>query len=614
MNRLKYILLASALLAGTNAFAQQGYREEHINFKGEHPDSPNSRLLKQKTTNLGTLLVQGYVDGKLTGYKFPYNVEHLKNAPPPKESWPPKWNSKNYYFLGDRVTYKGNIYDMVNEIGPSPVPPDKSDKWMRWRFKLEGQPLRVKYSYPSIKDTLPKGEFLKSMISFEEPISYVWFSSSEYFEGNKVVFQGKIYQAIQDVEPGTSLSDENYWRRQSRSLPFFFNSLDNLTSITVLNYFTVEEDTTWIPQTLSLRVFDDNRGYALRLISFLYCDVIGYLKSISQPLLYLSDLGYIGHSTFILDEKSREKLLHFIQIKLKMKELAEEGLIVMDHSKLADFANGAEGGKEKFGITQDLNTNDLRIKSHGQTIAIIPIGKFLDIAQLEEPAVFIYADAINQRIFKGYKETPFNDYSYFDIPVVIDSLIPFPICQPLQVKKSAGYYWLEEDSVAFQNSFKRDIILDAWSCIVAAAQEKSILPEKERNVNSLSYDWSKTYKDTLGLDLTDENWLTLLHGDNYNYESPIEYAASDNSIKFTGFSVIYKRYFPTDNIKFTPLGIKVYGEWKETNISDSFKWESVREVWRKRDPRKYNRLIDSIERGELPIGNSKLVAGLQEID
>jgi len=612
MTPLKHVLITSLLLAGTNALAQHGYLEADINFKDEYTDSINARLIKQKTTNLGTLLVQGYLAGKLTGYKFSYNEEEIKNASPSNESWPPKWNPKNYYFLGDRVTYKGNVYDMVNEIHPNPVPPDKSDKWMRWP-KWVGQPLRVKYSYPSIKDTLAKAEFLKSMISLEEQIPYAWFSSREYFEGDKVLFQGEIYRAIQDSEPGTSLSDENFWRRQSRSLPFIFYPLDNLTSITILNYFQVKQDTTWIPQMVTLKVYDDNRGFASELISFLYCDVIAYLNSISQPLLYLSDMGYVGNSTFIPGEKNSENLLQFIQLKLKTKELAEEDITVMDRSEFPDFLMNNELSKNNYRVTQDLNTNDLRVKRYGKTVMRIPIDKFMTIAKFKEPTLFTYSEGFDQGIFNSHKSVPFTNYSYYDIPVAIDSLIPFPSCQPVNAKKTTGYYWLEEDSLTFQNSYKREIMLDAWKCIVAAAQEKSILPEKEKNVNSLSYDWSKAYKDTLGLDLTDVNWLTLIHDDNYNYESPIEYAASDDSIKFTGFSVIYKRYFPVDNMKFTPLEIKVYGERNELNISNSFKWESVKEVLRKRDPRKYNRLINSIENGELPIGNSKLVAGLQQI-
>lgn len=107
MTPLKYILIASTLLGGPNVLAQQGYLNEHINFKDEYTDSVNSRLIKKKTTNLGTLLVQGYVEGKLTGYKFSYKVEALKNAPPSKESWPPKWNPKNYYFYGIALLTKG---------------------------------------------------------------------------------------------------------------------------------------------------------------------------------------------------------------------------------------------------------------------------------------------------------------------------------------------------------------------------------------------------------------------------------------------------------------------------------------------------------------------------
>ncbi len=597
-------LLSMLMLHASCTLAQQGYLVEYINFEHEYPDSINALLRRENTSNLGTLLVQGYVDGKLTGYKFSYKEETLRYAPLPPELWPPAWNPKSYYFLGDRVSYDGHGYEMMNEIRPSPIPPNESDTW--WRYELRGQPMHMKYSFPTSRDTLSKAEFLKNMISQESVIRQNWNSDQFYYLDDLVEYEGDIYVAIKDCNPGTSPRDKTNWQL---TYPFhIFHSLAELTSVRMLSHYKkVGSDTTWTPQTISLLVYDFNKGYAAdEVVTFLYCDVVSYLDSIVQPILYRSETGYIENRAFVLESKSRKNLLDIVQATLTGKKLAQGDLTVKDRSKFMDFVNSSGESRKNFSISQDLITNDLRLHYLGKSVALIPVKKLLATFPIEKPAWFTYSGALHQRAFVSQTS---NILQYRDSTVVLDLMTPFSACQPVSPNQ---YYWIEEYFVDYQNQQKQFLLKEAWTCIVMDTQWMNTQRKKKRTFYSLSFDWSRAYKDTVGLKLNNVNWHSLLNNDSEE-DSPT--ALSDrNSIDFRGLSVIYKRYWSSgSDLKTRPIEITIYAQQGESVATDLFDWESVKDLWRRKDSHKYNALIRSIETGAIDVGGSALVEGLHAL-
>lgn len=597
MKRVKWLFTFSFALMVIRVMSQSGYAVTYIDFKA----SPNSSLLHENTDNLGSLLVEGYLKGKLRGYKFAYNEEILKWAPMPAKYWPGKWDPKKYYFLDDRVSYKGYGYEMIEEIGPSSTPPDQSTKWVKQILK--GEVVSRRYSFPSVRDTLSKADFLKNMVENQRQLDK-WNPYAGYYMGDEVEYEGRKYMSIGDTPHGNNPTNDKYWEPSGTLIPMF-SSLDDLTGIEILSYYEIKGDTTWYPQVISLHRYNDYVGsYDRTVVSFFFPEAIQYLNSISQPIVYQAKFGYMGNSMLILGQKEKTELAKWINKKLTLNQLTLTGTKIIDNQRLQLFLKDTANLQGKYGVAQDLLTqNPVIHDTHPiYTIPLASIALLLEANLAPPPNPLNYSQALLSNVFYGQTSV-----------TEIDSLIPDKH-KNIASNQALEYFFLEEYSLSWKDAGERANQVKAWQQVAIDFKNKSLTP-MERHFNYVAHDWSKEGNwSSLGKDLSKKEWVNLLNHYDSDQGDLLEIEPHD-STTLVCLAPVYKKYLRSSlKSNLEPVEITFYGSWIGNIHSVSFSWKLVKESLLKTNPSGFSKLIESIEKGQILIRGTKIVSGLREVD
>lgn len=482
-------LLMLLLLVETTTLAQSGFYTKTIDFSNKL----NSRWEHPPFDNLGTMLLDAHLRGELSAYRYAVAHDVLKYAPIPQDQLPTPWDPTVEYVQEEMVSHKGNIYIARTDIASGSTPPDDSPNWED--TNIRGPAVSIFHHFPTAADTTTKSFLLSHMIE-EEPRSYdPWSEGIEYFNDDRVEFEGRIYQAHRDnflgITPG---SDENYWTKIESKLTMY--EPNDLNVVEILYHYEVKgSDTIHTPQMVSVKVIDQYREVFRNTgLNFYYNDVIRYLESSHQPTLHMSYFGLLDGGAFLFDEHTKFNFTWWIQSKILSKELKPDKKTILNELEYNQFINTKE---------EDLNvTNWYPIQNPATHDFTIIAGKlnadyeYFTIATLSVPYKSVeklLKDMPPVHVPKTYKDIFSNSFLYSTIDTVqMDSI---EVLQTI-THPSGGFNQMYFDELHFDKTDASPIVAAAipglWKLIEAAVQAGKVELHPTRSYYPCHFNWKGT--------------------------------------------------------------------------------------------------------------------------
>ncbi len=215
---MKYIATLSFLLTAIVAQSQISLAEARLSLT----DKQSEIILGKAANELPEMLINAFKQGKLKAYRFGFQKEpvygKLKQWPNPKD-----WNDSFSYDENDSVLYKGKLYRYIfkrNEPGviqlgglTPDIAPDAygtNDYWIE--YKRVPPVIGMKYSLPTENDLL-KAENWESVKSKALRPRDAWDPKKEYYMGDQVEYQDKIYEAIRSNVKSNPTNKEDWQLR-----------------------------------------------------------------------------------------------------------------------------------------------------------------------------------------------------------------------------------------------------------------------------------------------------------------------------------------------------------------------------------------------------------------
>lgn len=482
-------LVLPLLLISTVSFPQSGFYTRTIDFSYD----TNARWEHPPFENLGTMLLDAHLRGKLEAYQFAVAHDVLKYAPIPKEQLPSRWDPATDYYQDDMASHNGKVYIVRSDVAGGSQPPDSSRYWED--LDMHGPAISIRHRFPSPVDSTTKS-FLLSHLIEEEPAAYdPWSETMEYFNNDRVEFQGKNFEALRDnflgVVPGTN---EKFWSPiESRLLMY---QPADLNVIQVLYHYETHGDVTvHTPQMVSVLVMDRYKEVHRNVgLNFFYRDVRQYLEHTHQPALYLSDIGYLGGATFLLDDRAKAALTKWIHSKIVSKEIKPDKKAIINEDEYQQFitTKAEDLNPTSWYTVQNPATRDFTIVSGKLntdydyfTLATlsVPFKSLEKILKAMPPAEQprIYTDIFADTYF----------YSTIDT-VLIDSIEALP---PVPVDRNP-FREMYFDELHYDESHIDPIVASAipglWEMIASAVSARTVELRPGRSYYPCHYNWNDT--------------------------------------------------------------------------------------------------------------------------
>jgi len=610
MKRLIFITLIISLSTPSLSQLKNNYVLKTFYFY----DSLNYKLINKNTDNLATILVDGYLLGKLKGYKYDVRSEVVKREEPLSFKG---WNENEKYLIGDRIQYKGKFYEAINDnIGISPESGYRNDYWDI--FNNEGRPLKSKYYFPNFHDTLPKLEFLKNMVKGVPEIFPNWDANKYYYYGDIVIYNGRTYEAIKEEIIGRTPSDyEDYWIQTSHGQLEFFLSSD-FKAIQIL-YF-ISDSGELIPQIITPLIEYNEIGFHLNIgLHFVFNEAMSYINKQSLPLLYQSNLAFIGAHELIMDMETRFATLAQIKEKLVSKKIKVKDKDIFDPVRfqkfLLDTSKISVSNPNNFILMQKLS-NELILSELKQNEYDYEAFPFLKISIRNLKKLFKDKPEI-----KTIQEAILNEQLNYRLDSLsYDSLFPNSTSKPIvEIDSSpAIFYENFKAKVSSSNIELNQQMAHLWSLIYQGNFEKKLeFKNPFQSPYPCYYNWSNTE-----IDLSNRKWTfhsTFSLG-SYPYASYYWGDSIPSPHSFKEISVTYKRKLTDSKSlpQFTPveLSIILIPILKEQVGDDlyptkfTFDWAELKSLIDRKGNTELKKLSQNIESGNLDFYDSNLVYGL----
>ncbi|HMQ00240.1 MAG TPA: hypothetical protein PKC24_10700 [Cyclobacteriaceae bacterium] len=439
-----FLLVACITLFANIAAAQNRFYYKHYDLN----DAENRVFIQRNADNLGSILIDAYLKGKIKGYAFDYKEEVLKYADLPEDEKPNAWKADVTYYFGDLVAYQDKFYSTEIDYLLNDIPPDRSPFW--FEYELNGDILSRRYSFPLLADTLSKKDFLQRMTIEDFLFAEPWQPDTYYYHGDLVNYRGNIFEAMWDNHDEIPGYGEN-WVGKSSS--FGFKGKFDISGFRIL--FT-EVNGREVPQLISPLFFDHTYYLNIAFIHFYADEVLQYLQNNPGSLLYQSTQAFIADNTYYFaDDQAQIATLksmqeNIINKKLKLNKKKTSSIAV----KLFSNASAEEFDQMLWTIFQDMRTQELVISYRKFFAGLDPIGAYpvlsipakswQKVMKHKPLALYTYADALNDtgKFFPKFEHEE----------LTIDS-VEIPLKKlPAANKKVQYISWLESQRVSFITS------------------------------------------------------------------------------------------------------------------------------------------------------------------
>lgn len=604
----KLLLLAFAsLLTSHCSSGQTRYAVHFINFR----DEVNSSFNKQNSDGLCTILVDGYLNGKLKAYKLSSLNAPIRASESQKANYPRKWNGN----INGEVLLDEPFDAVMND--ESRLPGVKSNKQsLNWQ-----QP--VFFLPPAETDTLSKKEFLDQMVieEFELDSSRLWDKRRHYESGEVVYYGTNNYSALLDTV-GIAPTNKLCWELWSYGNLPLYHRLDDLNGISIIGYYeTNGRDSTWHPQLIRLRKSGVWKGILEDMnVTFLYTDALRYLNSFSQPVLNNNSFGYVGNNLFVFGSSwpNREEtnLSDLIKKKLVSKRLPRSKVIVENVGLYRKFL---KEGNNAWNLFQHVATKDIHIFKNDILALTIPAASIeLLIGQKPKSKLFTYYHVLSENMFFGWVGKLPAALTQSNTPVTegwerIATTHEYSYLQKYYLETSKS----QQDSLLF-------FLNPLWQLITREFYKNKLkLSREKKSMYPGKFDWSKIESiRAKARDIRGEFWVNLLHDEisNRNYPYSSSYAVylhdslqsvNPDSIQF---SITYEINLNSDltNSNFEVSQISFKDKARYEDIEYTFNWSDIKQILIGENIAGLNYFMSRIEKGEVKFLKSEIVYGLHE--
>jgi hypothetical protein len=588
---MKQIIFRSTFLSLLLVFTNEVYSQRTLlNSTIYLSDEANAPWIRPCTDNIGDILIDAYLSGKLRGYRDGV-LEKFEYAPVPTASIPAPWKKGQNYWTYDVVSYEGQYFEYIDSETEPAGPPSDQSQWRK--FTLLGDVTAQEWAFPGISDTLTKEQLLDRLVVIRENMGMYsnWGPGDNYYQGDYVQYFGNRYQAIRDVTSQTPPPDDKEsWIYQ----PIVY-SFVNPGEVNRLQIISLVENGNTQPQMLGLGITDEY-GFDKDLIYFYYEEALNYLREIKQILLYTNQYGYVGMRELIMDEHARIALLQDIRALAQKHKLKVGRTDILNEKLYSDFRSDTSRITDLFTwkIMQSLDGNIFLLSAVVEDLYT----PFLSLPVASLKKTF----AKDKVVFETYESL----LQGRKLQSIVDTLYDVP---------SKGRITAPETKSRIpQGSFFRESytkVVDSVNNLkLYQLMEQLYNTTKARGtprINSLSsffpskYDWSRqTYHLSVGEFQFAKDFQV---GHSADGTALTDTLAKSSPIH--EFSVTYEK-LPSASAKFQAVEFTL---WTEDYARYSFEWQAIRPFLLASDPA----LVASIENGTVTYDYSDLTYGLIEI-
>lgn len=576
-------LLAAQVFFFFQANAQSQLCYQTINFA----DSANAFLWHRSTDNLCKILIDGYLKEKLSGYVTDFGTT-TEYELVPASAYPDPWEAKKEYWYSDVVMFNNLVYEAIVDAPDRALnPAENADGWVR--INLSGKVKRTVKGFSN--SILSKTEFVNRMLESSPELPPQWERGFGYYAGERVSFNGRSFEAIVD-DPGGNESPDNrdYWQQYDTG-PDFFRASD----LFIVKIAGVKNKKSFSPQMITILNPNSFSG----IVSFYYDEVISYLDTIQEPLLYETTAGDIGGREFVIDWDAEAVLRELVRASLKSKVILPQEITVRNSSLFHQFNSDSIYQKLSWGIWQsfDLSTLEIvRIDEKFESVLSIPVSLIQKRLTKKSKTSFMNYRAA----FEGNKFSFVSDCSEYDsVAGRKNKLSKMP--KPKQFSMMQNYSCRPDTSMQVA-------LLTLWPDIAKSFYDKTLtFKSPYTTIFDCKYNWDGTEIHGQGYGWILNSYFSIEASNAFQIDSV------ENPIFFPRLGVTYKRVINSGNAKGPkplPVEITFFLTTKENEfpISYTVAWQEFKTKFSSTVPA----VIEHIENGTLNFDFGEVVYGLTE--
>ena len=571
--------------------AQTRYALRQIDFQ----DPANSQLVKSNTDNLAVILVDAYLNGKLTAYKVGPLDSMIHGLEFPKRS-----------VRDAKTSTRTKRSERKKIFGKS-----KGD------FNLTASDLQP----------LTKAEFLQQMVILDEPVT-AWDKTTRYERGKGLVFhKGLGYFPKKDTS-GIAPPNKIYWElAYNGNLPFYFR-IPSLPAVSIFGqYIEVNKKQVWQPLLVRVTRTAEVPDYLVDMsVSFKYEEVMKYLAVIGQPLLYKSPYGYTGNGIFVLTPEERLALKEQIRSQAISNATFKSNITTPSAIIFTTFLDQSSKDAQ-FTFFQDPAGKEFRMFLQNVPVAIIPSGAVEQMLNFPKAEFTTYSHALTADMFSKY-EIPLNNIS-ITLPY---REVPETEANP-NIRPSV---FLEKYTINTVGATEQKRIRSRFTNLIKLVTTQfkagTLLPAEEKNSwFRARFDWSTLPEvKAKGPTINKAYWSNLLHHDDISDVRYPYYWSENANVSYLHkklsplradsleFGVTYKRTVPVAGGKITyePVQVSLQSMQKPGPDTDNpvytFNWIDLKKAITKGKDPLLVELVRLVESASLQYTDSKIVYGVIE--
>lgn len=589
MTRILFLLVT---LVTASAQSQTRYALRQIDFQ----DEPNSALVKPNTDNLAVILVDAYLNGKLTAYQVGPLDTLIQGLQFTKRSVRTTQTARKKKRVDLKKVF-GKTKDAVS-ISTADLQP------------------------------LSKSDFLKQMVIFEDEIVQ-WDKTTRYQRGHGLVYHKGLGYFPKKDTVGIPPPNKIYWElAYNGNLPFYYR-IPELPAVTIFGeYKTTDKKEAWQPLLMRVTRTAEVPDYLVDMtVSFKYDEVMKYLTGIGQTLLYNSAYGYVGNATFVLHPVERKYLIEQVRGQAINNPAFKSKIVVTSMVGFASFLDQQDKDAE-YSLFQDASAKEFRLYKQNFQVATIPTTAVEQLVGAVQTELFTCSSALRADRFNKH-EIPLSGVAC-DLPFTETSAAD-------ENSALRSPFFLEKYSLSTVGTAEQKKMRSRLTNLIKLvnAQFKAgtlVLAEEKDSYFRARFDWS-TLPDVKakGPAISKAYWSNLLHHDDIS-DVRYPYYWSDNAnvsylhkklsplrADSLELGVTYKRMLTPDKGKKTSEPFQVSIKSLQAIAPDSndfpvytFNWTDLRALAVKGKDPLLVELVKLIEMGEVSWTESEVVYGVIE--
>jgi hypothetical protein len=535
----------------------------------------------------GSILIHGYLTGKIPGYRFDIGTEVVKRKTVPDNDLPDKWDKQTQYYQEDQVRHNGRYFIAIQEPALATVP-ENGDNWME--IEILGDPVGERHYFPSLADTLPRSVFPTNVVIAPVWSYEPWVPTDNYYADDAIEYKNVFYRAISLNTGKEPDAHPQLWRKENVDALRFFSNQDISIYKVLYARSVVDGKNVDTPQMITPCRYDQDTGiYKSTGVSFYFQDAVRFLERLKQPLFYQSISGYWLKDLMVASDDERVEVLRLLRSAMTNGSLKIRKDWIADQAGVTEFK--AAASLTDWNVIQDLRSKAFHVvrASSGKRVISIPATHVIVLQSKAPTKVLTLAELMEDNFTAQAVDT-----------LNLDSLetIPYNLVLRPPVLNMSFYelYTLSRSS---------NEVTELWMSLAAAVKAQAIRPTVKPYTH---YAWSHTWSDFYYRGMLMPSLDLLPRG---NSEMEMNAAVA-------GSGVIYKKNVSsTGQLTFSPVSIMFSVTHKTPGTDDYFtehifSWDDVARWLRSKSATQWNDFITQVDEGSAQFVNAEVILGMIE--